>query len=215
MSTIIKILNNTLELLPQKAAYWHEEEILLISDLHIGKISHFRKSGIPVPAEALNKNFDRLDYLMENIQPRKLLFIGDLFHSEINKEWDQFCEWRSGHRSIPMEIVLGNHDRLAMECYDDAFLSIHKEETSLFPFTFSHHPRKKFKTKEFVICGHVHPVIVLEGRANERLRLPCFFFSEQQCILPSFGYFTGGYEIEPYEGDKVVAVANGRVIEVR
>jgi hypothetical protein len=33
-------------------------------------------------------------------------------------------------------------------------------------------------------------------------------------ILPSFGYFTGGYEIEPYENDKVFAVANGRVIEV-
>jgi uncharacterized protein len=210
----IKIQNNTLQLLPQKAAYWLEEEILLISDLHIGKISHFRKSGIPVPAQALNKNFDQLDHLMKHIKPRKLLFIGDLFHSEINKEWDQFCEWRSDHASTPMEIVLGNHDRLAMECYDNAFLSIHKEETNLFPFTFSHHPKKKFKRNEFVVCGHVHPVISIQGRGKESLRLPCFYFTEHQCILPSFGYFTGGYEIEPYEGDKVFAVASGKVIEV-
>jgi DNA ligase-associated metallophosphoesterase len=210
----IKILNNTLELLPQKAAFWQEEKILLISDLHIGKISHFRKSGIPVPAQALRKNFDQLDLLMRTVKPRQVLFIGDLFHSEINNEWDQFCEWRSDHRSTPMEIVLGNHDRLTMACYDDAFLAIHKEETSLFPFTFSHHPRKTFKRDEFVICGHVHPVIVLEGRANERVRLPCFYFSEQQCILPSFGYFTGGYEIKADENDRVFAVANGKVVEV-
>jgi DNA ligase-associated metallophosphoesterase len=211
----IQIKDNTLELLPQKAAFWFEEEILLISDLHIGKISHFRKSGIPVPMQALNKNFEQLDLLMRKVSPRKLLFLGDLFHSEINKEWDQFCEWRAGHRSTPMEIVLGNHDRLSMKCYDDAFLSIHKKETSLFPFTFSHHPKETFRRNEFVISGHVHPVIVLEGRANERMRLPCFYFTEQQCILPSFGYFTGGYEIEPFENDRVFAVANGKVIEVR
>ena len=39
----------TLELLPQKAAWWAAERTLLIADAHIGKAVSFRRLGVPVP----------------------------------------------------------------------------------------------------------------------------------------------------------------------
>lgn len=214
MQLIIK--ENTFRLCTQKAAYWTEQKTLLISDLHIGKIAHFRKAGIAVPAKAMMENFNRLDELMQDNEVEKVLFIGDLFHSDVNNEWDFFCNWRKQYKSTKMQIVLGNHDRLPSSFCDDFNIDVYKTDLRIGPFTFAHHPAKKFTNEdEYVISGHVHPVVILSGKANQHLKLPCFYFGEQQAILPGFGYFTGGYRIKPASGDTVVAIASNKLVEVR
>ena len=40
----------TLTLDKERAIYWPAQELLIISDLHIGKPAHFRKHGIQVPS---------------------------------------------------------------------------------------------------------------------------------------------------------------------
>lgn len=212
----ITLKHNTFTLCSQKALFWKEQHTLLVSDLHIGKILHFRKAGIAIPAEAVQENFRRLDSLMQDNEIRKVIFIGDLFHSDINNEWDQFCDWRKNYRDIEMQIVLGNHDRLPDSFCDDFNIEVHKKELLVGPFTFAHHPAEEFKSeKEYVFSGHIHPVVVLSGKANQSMKLPCFYFGKQQAILPSFGYFTGGYRIEPAKGDRVVGIAGGKLVEVR
>jgi uncharacterized protein len=209
----IRILNNTFILLPQKALLWKEERALLISDLHIGKIAHFRKAGIAIPARGGEDNFRRLDELMD-LRPLRVLFIGDLFHSDVNKEWDALCEWRKRHSRVGMHIVPGNHDRLPARFCEDFGIDVHTDELHQGPFIFSHHPRKARNESEYLISGHVHPVINLYGRAHQQLRFPCFYFGHQQAILPSFGYFTGGYAIEPENGDQVVAIVKEQLISI-
>ena len=49
----IEILDEQFDLYPQKAIFWRTQHTLLLSDLHLGKINHFRKAGIPVPANTL------------------------------------------------------------------------------------------------------------------------------------------------------------------
>ncbi|MGB4773651.1 MAG: ligase-associated DNA damage response endonuclease PdeM [Daejeonella sp.] len=212
----ITLKNNTFKLCEQKALFWKEENLLLISDLHIGKIAHFRKAGIALPQKAIDNNFIRLDILMQSNNVKKILFIGDLFHSDINQEWDLFCKWRSNYSTIKMQIVLGNHDRLPGSFCNDFNISITQKELDIFPFIFSHHPRKVFKTAdEYIFSGHVHPVIQLRGKANQRIKLPCFYFGQQQAILPSFGYFTGGYAMDVLEKDRVIAIANEKLIVIK
>ena len=46
----VRVSGVELELLPQKAI--KIEEDLLIADVHLGKIRHFRKVGIALPANA-------------------------------------------------------------------------------------------------------------------------------------------------------------------
>ncbi len=211
----LRIRNNTFLLLPQKAIYWKEQKTILLSDLHIGKISHFRKAGIPVPREGSQNNFNRLDEIIANTNPTNILFVGDLFHSDINQEWDQFCAWRKEYPNIKMDIVLGNHDRLPENFCNNYQIDIYPTELVIGPFTFAHHPREEFNGDEYVISGHVHPVVSLSGTARQYLTVPCFYFGVQQAILPSFGYFTGGYAIEVCETDTVVAVAQNKLFAVQ
>jgi len=210
----IQIKNNTFHLLFQKAIFWEEQKTLLLSDLHIGKISHFRKEGIPVPLKGLQENFKTLDAIMESRLIEKVVFIGDLFHSTLNAEWREFCNWREKYKEVDMHIVMGNHDLFPPHIYTEICMQVHEKEIVIGPFTLAHHPRKEFQPDEYVISGHVHPVIRLNGIANQRLRFPCFYFGEQQALLPSFGYFTGGFQIKPEENDRVVAVVNQTLIEI-
>jgi metallophosphoesterase superfamily enzyme len=55
--------------------------VLIVSDLHFGKTGHFRKSGIAVPQSVYKKDLQRLFHQVQYFQPRKLIVVGDLFHS--------------------------------------------------------------------------------------------------------------------------------------
>ena len=74
----IKIGKVKVRLLPQKAVWLKQQKILLLADLHFGKINHFRKSGIPVPAAANNKNTELLISLLQDTKPDRVIFLGDL-----------------------------------------------------------------------------------------------------------------------------------------
>ena len=211
----LRIKNNTFLLLPQKAIFWKEENTILVSDLHIGKISHFRKAGIAIPKEAVQKNFLLLDEIVYDNEPSSILFIGDLFHSDVNQEWDQFCSWRKKYTDIKMDIVLGNHDKLPNDFCDQYQITVHSKDINIGPFTFAHHPREEFKEGEYFISGHVHPVISLSGAARQSISAPCFYFGQQQAILPSFGYFTGGYSIDVSKTDSIIAVLNQKLFSVQ
>ena len=137
----LNIKNNLLTLLPQKAIWWEAENTVLISDLHIGKITPFRNAVIALPHQATEDNFTRLDTLMLQYPVKKIIFIGDLFHSDINSEWERFCTWRRQYLQVEMVLVLGNHDRLPFKMYKDLDFVIYKNELYIPPFIFAHHPR--------------------------------------------------------------------------
>lgn len=42
------------------ALFWNEKNTLLIADVHLGKVTHFRKNGFAIPNDALYKNFEKL-----------------------------------------------------------------------------------------------------------------------------------------------------------
>ena len=77
-------------------------------------------------------------------------------------------------------------------------------------FALCHHPRAV--PGAYVLAGHWHPCVRVEGRALDRLRLPCFWFGEAVGVLPAFGEFTGMHPIRRTEGDRVYAVAEGQVV---
>ena len=81
MNKPITIQNHNFTLHPSGAMYWHEREMLLISDVHLGKVSHFRKHGSAVPKKAIAKNFEKLQDVIQSFAPKVICFLGDLFHS--------------------------------------------------------------------------------------------------------------------------------------
>lgn len=206
----IEIRNNTFVLHASGAIFWEDQKILLISDVHLGKISHFRKHGLAIPENAIPENFKRMTNMVELFHPEKIIFLGDLFHSKMNDEWKLFADWVA---SMHLGIILveGNHDIIGRQNYIDLNVDV-CQKLGFGDFLFTHHP---METEGFYnFCGHVHPGIKLKGMGKQSLKLACFFRRENQLILPAFGEFTGNYLIEPEENELVYAIAHNEVIRV-
>jgi len=208
----IEILGNSFLLLHQKAIYWENEKILLIADLHLGKITHFRKEGIAVPANAVINNFERLTEMLVSHDVKQIIFLGDLFHNRYNEEWEWFAEWRMRCDTVEMAIVLGNHDILPLALFETCDITVFHGSFRIGNFLFTHHPQEKIEEGLFVFCGHIHPVHYLHARGRQQVKLPCFVRDEHQMILPSFGVFTGGYEMRGIAGRKIYLIAEKKIL---
>ena len=89
---ITTIKGQTFHLHPLKAIYWEEQGALLIADLHLGKTRHFRREGFPVPQGAGDANYDKLINLFLHFEPKRVIYLGDLFHSDYNQEWEELID---------------------------------------------------------------------------------------------------------------------------
>lgn len=211
----VNIFGEPFQLHPFRAMYWGREKALLISDLHLGKVAHFRKAGIPVPSTVSDHNWDRLLSLLIDWQPERVIFLGDLFHSNLNTEWADFCKMTGQFAHVKFELVPGNHDILHKKHYMEARLYLHKSELLIDPFILSHHPLHHIPDNYYNLCGHLHPSVRLKGSGRQRLKLPCFYFTQNQGIMPAFGAFTGTAEVQPRNGDRVFIIAQDRVVEMK
>lgn len=206
----ININNQEFILNSSGALYWVDKKMLLISDAHVGKILHFRKHGSALPTKAIFKNFDKLDELLDYFVPEKICFLGDLFHSSLNKEWDLFALW-VGKTDVPIVLIAGNHDVISPKKYEELNIPI-VSEWILDGFLLTHFPEEREGV--FTFSGHLHPSVLLTGEGRQFLKLPCFFRSANQMILPAFGEFTGTSVMELASGDIAYVIAKEEIIKI-
>lgn len=196
---------HTFTVLIEKSLYWETEKTLIISDVHLGKSNHFRKSGIPLSLGAELADLNKIAFLIKVYQPKRVLFLGDLFHSNHNAQWDLFATWIKPYQDIEFQLVLGNHDLLPEYVYATTGLKCF-ERIEINGICFSHEPLEDYNG--YHICGHIHPGIRLVGKANQSVRIPCFLVKEDQMILPAFGSLTGLYIIDPKVDEIVFGIAD-------
>jgi DNA ligase-associated metallophosphoesterase len=209
-----KLKGQNLWLSALRSVFWEEEKTLVVSDLHFGKTGHFRKAGIAIPQNVYKEDLQRLVSLLHHFGPRKLIVVGDFFHSHANVELDLFKKWRQDFASLEIELVMGNHDILHSKWYQEAGVKQWEKDLLLSPFYFTHehcetHP------DAYTFCGHIHPGIILNGLGKQSLRFPCFYFGADHCILPAFSRFTGMYTIVPQKTDKVFALVEQSIISLQ
>ncbi|GAA3739185.1 ligase-associated DNA damage response endonuclease PdeM [Flavobacterium ginsengisoli] len=207
----IQIQNETFILHPSGAVFWESKKIIIISDVHLGKVTHFRKHGIAIPQNAISENFRKITAVLDYFLPEKIIFLGDLFHSVKNAEWNLFEEWLSIHDQETY-LITGNHD-IIDEIHYKKIGVIVTELLELNHFFFTHHPTEKENLFNF--SGHIHPGIVLRGLGLQTLKLRCFFCKPNQMILPAFGEFTGKYFLKPNSEDTVYAIAGNDVVQIK
>lgn len=210
----ISLCGEELLLLAEKALFWPSKSALLVSDIHLGKVSHFRKAGIAVPMNASISNYTVLQDIILQYSPSDLYILGDLFHSVYNQDWERFKEFISQFSSVSSHLILGNHDILSSQEYDSTILKIYQEPIAVGPFMLSHHPIEKHTSDDYNLCGHIHPCILLKGPSRQKLRLPCFHFGEKHGVLPAFGSFTGTHAMRITKKDLIYAIADGQVIKI-
>ena len=209
----INLKEQTLTLLPDKALYWKEKNILVVSDVHLGKSGHFRKHGIAVPGAVNEVNIQKLEELVELISPVKIVFLGDLFHSEMNEEVDKFKDWRKSHSHIEMILTIGNHDILTRFEFEKMGLEC-VNQFEMDPFIFMHDESESTDSEFYPITGHIHPAVKLSTKGRQKMHVPCFYFGQSHGMLPAFGTFTGNFRITPTQNDLVYGVVDKEIIDI-
>lgn len=207
------LLGEELLLLPQRAIYWRQQKMLIAADLHLGKTGHFRKAGIAIPRDMEQDDLAVLSDLVHEFKPERIAFLGDLFHSDLNADWDWFAMWRQQFPQLQITLVRGNHDIIHDSHYQQLNVEL-CDSLVVGPFVMLHHPIDHDVThpEGYVFCGHIHPGVALVGKGRQSITLPCFAFGHSQCILPSFGKFTGRVAIRSNKTDNIFAVLKDKVI---
>jgi uncharacterized protein len=208
----IELYGEKVKLLPQKALWFKSRKLLLVADLHFGKINHFRKSGIPVPAKANDKNTELLINLLNETKPERIIFLGDLFHSHYNEEWEVVGQIRKHFSACSFELVLGNHDILSALQYERHSMIVYPNELKVGDFVFTHEPLPLVPEGVYNLSGHLHPGVQLVGTGKQSITLPCFYFGTQQGILPAFGSFTGLAKVSPKKEERIFVIAEDKII---
>lgn len=213
MAPVLHDINgNAFWLLPEKAVFWEQQKALVIADLHLGKTGHFRKSGIAVPQTVYKEDLQRLVALIQFHKPEQLIIVGDMFHSQANKEMDFFSKWRNDLSHLHIELVKGNHDILNDYWYEENRIQVTGCRLQLAGFGFVHDPAEaetiEAEEKEFpyTFSGHIHPGVRISSGSRQSLSFPCFYFSNQIAVLPAFSRFTGYVIIKPKKQDAVYAI---------
>lgn len=204
----IQIQNETFTLHSSGAIFWEKQKTVIISDVHLGKVTHFRKHGIAIPQDAISENFRKITEVLDYFLPEKIIFLGDLFHSAKNAEWDLFEEWISNHDQETY-LIAGNHDIIDQKHYYQIGILV-IDSLEIDHFLFTHHPTEK--ENFFNFSGHIHPGIILRGLGLQSLKLRCFFQKSNQMILPAFGEFTGKFIMKPEPEHTVFAIAGDEII---
>jgi uncharacterized protein len=212
-TTPFSIKKQSLLLSPLRTIFWQEQQALICSDLHLGKVGHFRKSGIAMPQNIFKDDVQKLFAAIQHFNPKQVIIVGDMVHSHANKELELFVKWRNDFAHVEFHLVKGNHDILLKTWYTESNIILHEQQLILDPFLFTHDPTES--QAHYVISGHIHPGVIVKGLGKQALKFPCFYFGKQQCILPAFGGFTGAHPIEPKKAENVFAIVENSIIQIQ
>jgi DNA ligase-associated metallophosphoesterase len=210
MTHDISVAGEHLTLHTERAVHWAARRMLLVSDVHLGKGAVFRRAGIAVPSGDTDDDLARLDALIREFNPERLIVLGDLVHGAATERsgWvDRVRAWRRSHADVDVLLIAGNHDRH----FDVASLGIDvvPDRLEIAPFVLAHHPHAH--AGGYTLAGHVHPGVVIRD-GWRRHRLPAFVFDRDVGMLPAFGTLTGLYEIAAAPGREIVAVTPGGLV---
>jgi DNA ligase-associated metallophosphoesterase len=204
----INVGGEAVELCADRALYWTRARTLFVADVHLGKAAAFRAGGVPVPRGSTANDLRRLTALVESCNATRVVVLGDFLHAKagvVPALDDAFVAWRMQHAALSLVLVRGNHDAKSGDPPTGWGVDVVAEPCALPPFLACHVPSSP--RSGYALCGHVHPGVMLHGRADQSARLPCFVVGRRRAILPAFGRMTGLAIVHPTPDETIVAIA--------
>ncbi len=122
----LKLKDQDFELLPERAFFWHQEKLLDLSDIHLGKAFILQQAGIPVPATD-SEDLHKIAQLIAICKPTRVFILGDFVHHQ--NSWAQ---------QLLDDLILGNHERGSREILKLLSIHILENDVEIGPFLISH-----------------------------------------------------------------------------
>ena len=178
---MLTIAGEEIYLLPERALWWPNASTLIVADLHWGKASTFRATGIPIPIGTTSDDLARLDSALIRTGARRMVVLGDLFHAKAGRiashTLAELRRWRSLAAPVEILLVRGNHDRHAGDPPSDLKINCVNAPAFVPPFVFRHEPVPQGDA--YGLAGHVHHEVRLNSVAVVEQRQPAV-----GCVYP-------------------------------
>lgn len=211
----LRVASEQLVLLPPGVVWWQGARTLIAADLHLG-LEEVDTASLAARHE---RDLTDLRELASARGAQRLIVLGDFLDESVDVTpdlVDRIGDWRE-RLGIPVWLTPGNHD-VAIAAAPAAWPF--DRVTDGFTengFFFTHLPARPDSAPTppgaFRICGHLHPVVRLEGGRRE-VQLRCFAKDPDQLILPSFGRMTRGAPVEDARARKRYPVTGEGVLDL-
>lgn len=179
---IFELAGVPLHALPSGALWAPLSRTLTVSDLHLGKSDRIaRRRGLMLPPYDTRATLDRIDQLLDQLDPARVICLGDSFddlsaaQSLDDTEKMQLSRQQAGRDWIWIE---GNHDPGPVDLAGRHLASFRDG-----PIHYRHIASAAVPE----VSGHYHPKCGVRGGTR-----PAFLLDANRVILPAFGTFTGG-----------------------
>ncbi|HEY2714220.1 MAG TPA: metallophosphoesterase [Chthoniobacterales bacterium] len=183
---VVAIASNVL--LDGRLALFHEtERWLAVADLHFGYELSQRAAGRLMPLWGMKSIERRLEQLLDDYLPERLIIVGDLVHDRASMEAARELLARLREHCEVIALA-GNHDRHFLPTTEFS----PRWETP--DFVFQHGHSDSEKTGRIRIIGHHHPATAIRDGAGLCLKCPAFIQQDRCWILPAFSPWAGGME---------------------
>jgi len=214
----IHLSGQEVELLPEGALWLPQWRALALADLHFEKGSFFGQFSTFLPPYDSTENLRRLKLMIDCFKPDVVVAAGDSFHDSVAAERmkpaDLVALDRLLDRVSRWYWLTGNHDPKVPEKIRGRWA----EELMLSPIVFRHQLTAMPGPE---ISGHYHPKIRITFNGH-RLSIPCFVQAGERLILPSFGEYTGGLDVNspaflkvvPPDGRQIYGLYQDRVFRI-
>jgi DNA ligase-associated metallophosphoesterase len=173
------------------ALYWPEEQLLVVSDLHLEKGSAYAARGTLLPPYDTASALERIGALLARYLVRMVIALGDNFHDgggPARLAARDRAALLALQRGRDWVWIAGNHDPEPREGIGGVFA----RSLALGPLVFRHEPKPE--PSEGEIAGHLHPSARVRHRGRVLTRR-CFASNGTRIVLPAFGAYTGGLDI--------------------
>jgi putative SbcD/Mre11-related phosphoesterase len=181
------------------ALWLRGSETLLIADAHLGYGWAQRRRGQLGPLADATA-IDKLHAVIEELQPRRVVFLGDLVHAPKPSSAERLLiETALTAIASQAEIILvrGNHDRGFLS--DFAQLPVHFVEQWTCVGIIALHgdrlPSQTSAANEWLVIGHLHPALAIRDNAGASRRVPVFAAGPRGAILPAFSPYAAGWDL--------------------
>ena len=175
--------------------YWPANKMLIIADLHFEKGSYLVSKGHPLPRYDTHDTLARISALLELYQPENVIALGDNLHDSYALErmsatdfafMQQLCA-----RVNSWCWIIGNHDRIDFSLSAMRHMEFATQKI-VDGITFTH---DLCKASRYQVIGHYHPKISVKLKVG-KVSGKCFVVGEKILLMPSFGSYTGGLDVD-------------------